>query len=282
MSDFEGQDFTGETAKNEREGLPPGYRMRADPHYVELLSSSGGREKTRPVAREDGAATAAQRAARDRQVLDHVAEDIAAIESAATMLGADPSPLARRVSLDLIKAQSARAAWLLRAHALLSGSGGDPIARPRPVGLLLAHVRDRVAAECRLVGVGLHVATDSPATVTIDDATLSLGVTGAVIALLGLTAGVEDAAIRIEPFIEEDGDEDDLQAVEISQDLAPVSGPAKQRFFEAAWVDRPGGWLAAMGAAVAEAAAERLGGRVTLVAGARRGCTVRLNLGAIR
>lgn len=34
-----------------REGLPPSYRMRADPHYVDLLASRGpvGRERTLPV-----------------------------------------------------------------------------------------------------------------------------------------------------------------------------------------------------------------------------------------
>ena len=37
----------GQSAPAAREGLPPGYRMRADPHYVDLLASrsSGGRDR---------------------------------------------------------------------------------------------------------------------------------------------------------------------------------------------------------------------------------------------
>jgi ParB/RepB/Spo0J family partition protein len=37
----------GQSAPSSREGLPPGYRMRADPHYVDLLASrsSKGRER---------------------------------------------------------------------------------------------------------------------------------------------------------------------------------------------------------------------------------------------
>ena len=37
----------GQAAPAAREGLPPGYRMRADPHYVDLLASrsSAGRER---------------------------------------------------------------------------------------------------------------------------------------------------------------------------------------------------------------------------------------------
>jgi len=96
------------------------------------------------------------------------------------------------------------------------------------------------------------------------------------VALLPFMSGVENPFIRIEAIVEEDGEEDDLQAVEISQDNVTLSATARQRFFDADWQDRPGGWLAGTGAAVAMATAERLGGRATLSTGARRGCTIRL------
>ena len=281
MSEFEAQEFTeNEPIKAEREGLPPGYRMRADPHYVELLSSGTRSERTRGDARavrDLDAPFAAPRTSRDRRVFDQLIEEISAIESAAGLLAGDPPALARRVSLDLIRAQSARAAWLLRAQAIIGGGPAPDVQpRTRPVGLLLGALRDRIAAECRLVGVALQTATESAAVVTIDDAAVSLGVTGAVLALLPLVTGSEGALIRIEATVEEDGDEDDLQAIEISQDLVALSLTARQRFFDAEWLDRPGGWLAATGAAVAQATAERLGGRATLTAGARRGCSIRL------
>lgn len=288
MSEFEAQEFSDEDVpvKAEREGLPPGYRMRADPHYVELLS--GGRAERARADRADGRSegrvegrvmtrdTEAARVPRERRIFNHLIEEITAIESAAAMLATDGSPLTRRVSLDLIKAQAARAAWLLRAQAVIAGAAPEPAPKTRPVGVLLNQLRDRLAAECRLVGVGLQVASESSATVTVDEGALALGVTGVVVALLPLMAGTENAFLRIEAIVEEDGDEDDLQAIEISQDLVTLSPSAKQRFFDSEWHERPGGWLASTGAAVAQATAERFGGRAQLTAGTRRGCTIRL------
>ena len=292
MSEFEPQEFAGaEPVKPEREGLPPGYRMRADPHYVELLSSGGraerarseGRAEGRPEGRPEGKIvpretelTAVARVPRERRIFNHLIEEITAIESAAALLAGDASPLTRRVSLDLIKAQAARAAWLLRAQSVVAGAAPELAPRTRQVGVLLGQFRDRLAPECRLVGVGLQIATESNASVTVDEGALSLGVTGAVVALLPFMSGVENTFIRIEAIVEEDGDEDDLQAIEISQDSVTLSATARQRFFDADWQERPGGWLAATGASVAMATAERLGGRGSLSTGARRGCTIRL------
>jgi hypothetical protein len=283
VSELEAQEFTAdEPLKPEREGLPPGYRMRADPHYVDLLASGERGERardSRPAVRdvETPAVAVAPRVPRDRRLVDQLLEDVTAIESAAALLASGASPLARRVSLDLIKAQSARAAWLLRAQGLLNGQAPELLPRAVPVAGVLAQLRSRLACECRLVGVALQAATESPAVVAIDEGTLSLGVTGAVLSLLPIVSGTEGAAIRIDAIVEEDGDDDDLQAVEISQDLAPLSAQSRQRFFDADWIERPGGWLAATGAAVAFAAAERLGGRAVLQTGPRRGCSIRLS-----
>ena len=213
------------------------------------------------------------RAARDRRVLEHLSGDVAAIEAAAAMLSAEATPLARRVSLDLIKAQSARASWLLRAQALLAGHEADRASRSHIIGDVLAGVRDRLAAECRLNGVGLQVTCESRAAVTIDDTLLTVGVTGAVLSLAGLLTGLEGAVIRVDALVEVDGDEDDLQSIEVSQDAVAVPSSLKQRFFDADWVERPGGWLGAIGAAAAEAAAVQLGGGINLSVGNRRGCT---------
>jgi hypothetical protein len=276
VSDFESSDFqAGESIKPEREGLPSGYRMRADAHYVELLSSSPRAERPRAESSRVQNDHTQVRAARDRRVLEHLSSDVAAIEAAAAMLSAEATPLARRVSLDLIKAQSARASWLLRAQALLAGHEPDRASRSHVIGDVLSGVRDRLAAECRLNGVGLHVTCESRAAVTIDDTLLTVGVTGAVISLAGLLTGLEGALIRVDALVEVDGDEDDLQSIEVSQDVVAVPSSLKQRFFDADWVERPGGWLGAIGAATAEAAAVQLGGGINLSVGARRGCTLR-------
>jgi hypothetical protein len=276
VSDFESSDFqTSDSIKPEREGLPSGYRMRADAHYVELLSASARPERPRADGARGRDEHTQVRAARDRRVIEHLSGDVAAIEAAAAMLSAEATPLARRVSLDLIKAQSARASWLLRAQALLAGHDADRVSRSHIIGDVLAGVRDRLSAECRLNGVGLTVTCESRATVTIDDTLLAVGVTGAVLSLAGLLTGLEGAAIRVDALVEVDGDEDDLQSIEISQDAVTVPSSLKQRFFDADWVDRPGGWLGAMGAATAEAAAVQLGGGISLSVGGRRGSTLR-------
>ena len=276
MSDFESSDFqAGDNIKPEREGLPSGYRMRADAHYVDLLASSARTDRPRAESTRVRDDHTQVRASRDRRVLDHLAGDVAAIEAAATMLSNDATPLARRVSLDLIKAQSARAAWLLRAQALLAGHHADRASRPHVIGDVLAGARDRLAAECRLNGVGLLVTCESRAAVTIDDTLLSIGVTGAVLSLAGRLTGGEGAVIRVDALVEVDGDEDDLQSIDVSQDAVAVPSSVEQRFFDADWVERPGGWLGAIGAASAEAAAVQLGGGITLSTGSRRGSTLR-------
>ena len=98
--------------------------MRADSHYVDLISAGGRTDRARAdgraevkvegknAAHRDPEAAPLARAPRDRRIFDHLIEEITAIESAAALLAGDSSPLTRRVSLDLIKAQAARAAWL--------------------------------------------------------------------------------------------------------------------------------------------------------------------------
>jgi hypothetical protein len=278
VSDFESADFTGSTTgnlgKTEREGLPPGYRMRADAHYVDSLTGS------RAERARDGRTGASDELSRvgtlDRRLFDHLADEVAAIESAAAMLTHERSPLARRVGLDLIKAQSARAAWLLRATALAAGTDADAVVRRRPLGAILADVRERAGVECRLVGVVLEVDAAPDATgVELPEMPTATGLTGAIMAQLGLLTGVEGALIRVR--VAAAPGETSTLTIDVVQDAAPLPASAQSRFFDASWVNRPGGWVAATGAATARAAAERLGGTAA-VALERRSCVIRWTL----
>lgn len=277
MSDFESADFTGSTSnsgKAEREGLPPGYRMRADAHYVDSLT--GSRAERGRDGRNAAGDDFSRPAPLDRRLFDHLSDEVAAIESAAAMLTNERSPLARRVGLDLIKAQSARAAWLLRACGLAAGTDADAVVRRRPLGAILAEVRERASVECRLVGVALEIEADSEsAAADLPDTAAATGLTGAIMAQLGLLTGIEGAVIRVR-VAAAPGDSAAL-TVDVVQDAAPLPASAQSRFFDAAWVTRPGGWVAATGAATARAAAERLGGTAAVTT-ERRGCTIRLTL----
>jgi hypothetical protein len=282
LSEKFGQDGTEMPAppalvKPEREGLPPGYRMRADAHYVEQLTS---RRIERPDPRAAGAdhgETDAQPDGRDRRqerLLAQVGEEVAAIGAAVNLLTGEGAGPARRLSLDLIRAQAWRASWLLRAHALLEGTA-RPLPRPRAVGPLLEQIRLGLAPECRLAGVTLRVlASDWNAVVTVDEAIIVAGVTGAVMAQLGLLGQIEGATLTIAA----DATGADLRAIDVTQDDVQAGPSMGQRVFDPSWIDRPGGFVAAIGALSARAAAQQHGGTAALLASDRRGTTLRLGL----
>jgi len=269
VSELESTEFASDPVRTEREGLPPGYRMRADPHYVDTLGAPA-RDRARDHARAAVVADAPAAPPADHRLLDHLSEDVAAIEAAAGMLGTEGSPLARRVGLDLIKAQAARAAWVLRAQALLGGGPGDR-GGWRPLGDVLGDVRDRAAIECRLLDVTLDLdGAARSSQILVPEPAATIGLTGAIVAQLGLTAGSAGRVIRLRV-----GPTPGPAFVDVVQDGALVPPQAHARFFDSAWVTRPGGWIAALGASVAKAAADRTGGHASLLAVDRRGCAIR-------
>lgn len=268
------------TGRPEREGLPSGFRMRADAHYVEQLTSR--REQAdRPEAPRHQSGQAdmtpsdsnGERDRRSDRVMNQVSEELATIASATT-LAADPSPLARRLGLELVRAQVWRASWLLKASAIVDGRHRGSV-QPMPIGAVAEQLRQGLAPECRLAGVTLHVqAPESNTVVALDAPLVTAGMTGAVIATLGLMGEAGGATIRV--VLEAAGH--DLRAVEVTQDLVSVPAAAAARFFDATWTDRPGGWTAAMGALSARGAAQHLGGHAVFVPGDRRGSTIRMSL----
>jgi len=258
--------------------------MRADAHYVDLITSrrpESSREAARPSSRARGADWDADiglefppetRAARSDAPPAHLVEDLATIQGAAALLANDTSPLVRRVSLDLITMHAARAAWSLRAEALVAGAHRAD-RRGKRLGAILSQVREALAPACRLSNVGLHVhASNWEAIVSVDAEALETGVIGAVQATIGLVKSDEWAAIRLHA-VEQNGE---LKTIEIAQEEVPLAEGLGRRFFDATNVDRPGGWAASLGAAAAKAAARLHGGDATLQTAERRGSTIRL------
>ena len=261
----------------EREGLPPGFRMRADAHYVDVITARRSEPPRSRGASEwdtdlDPVFPTESRDAARSSAFDHLAEDLATIQGAAAMLAGEGSPLVKRVSLDLIHMHASRAAWRLRAERLLSGAlRADR--RGRRLGALLTEVQERLAPFGRLSGVGLQVhASDWEAVVSVDQEILGTGLTGAVLATLGLVRSDEWAAVRILAVAE--GDE--LQTIDVAQEEVALPESLARRFFDGSNIDRPGGWAASLGAASAKAAARLHGGDATLIPGERRGTTIRL------
>jgi hypothetical protein len=272
--------------KPDREGLPPGYRMRADSHYVEQLTSRrtehAPADHPRPASKEaDGLPSNGAIESRDRRdsrdrrterLLAQLADAVASIEATTVLLAGDSSPMVRRVSADLIAAQAGRASWLLRAAAVLDGAHPGRV-RPYPLGSILSDVRDKLAAECRLTGTDLHIQTaDWTASVAVDEPRLVAGLTGAVIATFGLIGNAQGVAISLTAV----ASAGELRTVEVTQDDISVAPGIGSRFFDASWADRPDGWVAGLGAATARAVAQQHGGGAVFQAGDRSGSTIRL------
>jgi hypothetical protein len=253
--------------KAEREGLPPGYRMRADAHYVDNLTSRRGErgvaDGPRPIETP-----------RSDRLLEQLAEDLGTIEAAAQALAADGARMARRVNTDLIKSQAWRASWALRAHALLGGRHRARL-RPRPLGFLLGQIRSGWAAECRLAGVTFDVsASDWNAVVSVDEPMLIAGVSGAIIATLGLIGDTDEATLTLQAT----ASAGQLRSIDLIQNDVLVTPSEGGRFFDPSWADRPGGWLAGLGASVAKAAAQQHGGDAVFLTDEEIGSTVRMAL----
>jgi hypothetical protein len=256
--------------------------MRADAHYVEHLASR--REQAdRPETSRHHSGQAdmtpsdsnGERDRRSDRVMNQVSEELATIASAA-MLAADTSPLARRLGLDLVRAQVWRASWLLKASAIVDGRYRGSV-QPTPTGTVAEQLRQGLAPECRLAGVTLQVqASDPNAVIALDAGLVIAGMTGAVVATLGLMGEAGGATIRV--VLEAAGH--DLRSIEVTQDLVSVPAAAGARFFDSTWNDRPGGWTAAMGALSARGVAQHLGGTAAFVPGDRRGSTVRMSFRA--
>ncbi len=268
--------------RREREGLPSSYRMRADSHYVDLLTkhpSNGERapqseDRPRPHRRaSDPPVGDAPRDAADprgERLLAELSEELATIASAAALLSTEPSPMARRVSLDLIRAQTWRASWMLRAHGLLHGAHRRRL-QSHELGALLARVRDGFAAECRLVGSSIDVRVPAwTAAVTADEDALIAGLSGAVIWTLASAGAADGAAITMSADVTDGW----LDVIDVSQEPAGSAGPMSRRACGAA----PSGaedWSAGLGASVAKAAARIHGADAAFLAGDGGRSTVR-------
>jgi hypothetical protein len=296
-----------------REGLPPGYRMRADAHYVDQLSSRrsdrqsaarvtdvapsepavdlrerrDARERPfdsaqgrpfdsaqgRPFDSAQGRPFDSAQGRRADKAFAQLAEDVASIESAAAVLAGDVSPMTRSANVDVIVAQAWRASWLLRAMAILDSSHRG-YQRPRPLGFILTEVCQRLSAESRLSGFALTVhASDWNTPVSVDEGALVTGLTGAVLGTLGVVGRSEGVTVRLSASAAAG----ELRSVEVSQDDVMVAPSIASRFFDPLWTERPGGWVAGLGASAARAVAQQQGGSAVFLAGERRGTTIRLN-----
>ncbi len=208
-----------------------------------------------------------------RQIID----SLATIESCLNLFLVRDRPLRERVAVGLVKAEAHRARWLAEAYSLL---GGEPavVRRTFSAQALVGRTLQGLEAEGRLSNVKLALTVDEPTRpVSADERLLSVGLTGAVSAMLGLLQGVGEAVLKVRvgthPATRQ-------LTIQVLQEL--VAAPADLVPAPSGRVlpDWPGGHGAALGLAVARRVMELHGGHVEVGAGPRGGCTLTLSLPA--
>ena len=156
----------------------------------------------------------------------------------------------------------------LAEQAPLRGTGTVAVATA------IDQVRKSLAPEFRLAGVALHVTfADGVGSDSVDEQVLGLGLTGALVALLPIVDLTDRPVIQIRSARQQSS-----TTIEISCTSVSMPKDWARRVFDESWSDRPGGWQALLGAVSARAAAERLGGEVTLAAPQNGGVALKVRI----
>ena len=270
--------------RSSREGLPPSYRMRAEPHYVETLARS--RAEARPPERPDvrAAIAADPRAAgslSDRTlapVTAALAQSVDAICDALAGLPTGGRPLAERMAVELAKAEAVRARWLAQAVAVLQS---DPLPALDQVnlGTVLAGVASALEPEHRITGASPAFELPAePVLVFGDEALLRVAVGGMLHAMRALIEARADAVrliARVAP--RPDGSS---CAVEVVQTAMRLPAPTLARLFENEWAEHPAGPSGAVLLAAARRIALVQGGSLEARALDGGGCRLVLSVPA--
>ena len=239
----EDEDLDSEEPPSQREGLPPGFSMRHDAHYVDELVSRNGSSRVvllpAPGAAEQPARTQAPEPHSTVPLLRACAEiggNLDAIGAALRLLPESPRPAPERVALDLIHAEVSRAAWYLQAISVLEQD--VPVSNvPVDLEAIVNRAIRGLAPGWERQGSRIEVASEEAAPVGRgDERLLTVAVAGMIAALQALTENVHpvriDVALRLQT---------DRAVIEASEDGVRVPASWRARFLDPAWSERPGG-----------------------------------------
>lgn len=225
-------------------------------------------------AREPGAAApSGVPALAAREIID----SLATIESCLNLFLDRDRPLRERVAVSLVRAEAHRARWLAEAYSLL---GSEPKVSKKGINpvSLIGRVLQGLEAEGRLSNAKLALTIDEPTrALAADERLMSVALTGAAGAMLGLLQGVGEAVLRIRVSTHP---ATRLLAIQFSQDLVAAPEARLTASASQALPDWPGGHGASLGLAVARRVVELHGGQVEVGPGPRGGCILTLTLPA--
>ncbi len=278
-----------------REGLPPTYRMRAEPHYVEALVD-------RSLAAFEQVSAAAPMAPEPVAVLPEpaavpvfelpppvpsaslaaaassLAEAFDAIQAALRDVPLRGRPLRDRVAIELARAEATRGRWLADAAVVLQI---EPLPALDEVDLLqlLAEVFDAFGPENRLSGGAAAMALPAGTCPVFGDERLLTTALGAILA--AVHALIEDrgdarkVSVALGPRREAA-----TRTIEVCQAAVRLPASAYGRFFDAEWAEHPAGTSGALLLAAAKKIALAHGGGLDIAPLEGGGCRLVLGVPA--
>jgi hypothetical protein len=177
----------------QREGLPPGFRMRADAHYVDALDAP--RAPARPAMPAPAVSAAGNVTT---SLLDGLVDDaLRGIGSAAGLTTA-PSAMVRATASEIVNAESHRALRMLTAARILRGE--CPLHRDRVVLdaplRRLSHAIEREHLVLR-TPCALTVQIEPALAITASEELVSTAVYGVITALGAITASDRSRRLRL-------------------------------------------------------------------------------------
>ena len=245
----------------------------ADDERARALAEAENLRLERDGAQERAAGPSGVPALAAREIID----SLATIESCLNLLLDRDRPLRERVAVSLVKAEANRARWLAEAYSLL---GSEPAVSRRGISpsSLIGRALQGLEAEGRLSNVKLALTIDETTrTLFADERLLSVALTGAAGAMLGLLQGAGEAVLKVRVSTHP---ATRLLVIQFAQDLVAAPDVQRTETGRQALPDWPGGHGAALGLAVARRVMDLHGGQLEISAGPRGGCTVTLALPA--
>ena len=251
-----------------RQGLPPGYRMRHDAHYVDELSSRHRPPEAASPALAFPTSIPVTFALRD------MSQELEGVASCFNLVAAKARPLRERMGLSLARVGVERN---MRAFQALRMLLEDPPPEPSPVSLtgIVDQTVKSFDEELRLTGARISVeAPDTSVRVTADARMLSLAVqacVGTLVSLVEASNAAEGIHISVRSA-------DGLASCEMRQDAYRLSADQFSRLTDLEWSERPGGIPAGIGLAAAARIAQAHGGGLDARRSDGGGCVLTLTV----
>lgn len=251
-----------------RQGLPSGFRMRHDAHYVDELESRRRPSDVAPPTLAFPTSVPVTFALRD------MSQELEGVASCFNLVPARGRPLRERMGLSLARVGVERN---LRAFRALRVLLEDPPPEPRLISLnaIVEHTVQGFEDEMRLTGttVSLDLA-ETPIRLNADARMLSLALQACLGMLVSLVESSDaEAGIHITSRTSEK-----LAFVEMRQDAFRLSADQFSRLADLEWSERPGGIPAGTALAAAARIAQAHGGTLDARRTEAGGCVLILTV----